>query len=44
MANLAFRRLGIAWGKNILNVVPGHVSTEVDARLTELESRAVATA
>ena len=34
VANLAFRRLGIAWGKNILNVVPGRVSTEVDARLS----------
>jgi len=34
VANLAFRRLGIAWGKNILAVVPGRVSTEVDARLS----------
>jgi transaldolase len=34
VANHAFRRLGIAWGKNILNVVPGRVSTEVDARLS----------
>jgi len=34
VADLAFRRLGIAWGKNILAVVPGRVSTEVDARLS----------
>ena len=34
VANLAFRRLGIAWGKNILAVVPGRVSTEVDARFS----------
>jgi transaldolase len=34
VANLAFRRLAIAWGKKILDVVPGRVSTEVDARLS----------
>jgi len=34
VANLAFRRLAIAWGKKILEVVPGRVSTEVDARLS----------
>ncbi len=34
VANLAFRRLSIAWGKRILDVVPGRVSTEVDARLS----------
>lgn len=34
VANLAFRRLAIAFGKKILNIVPGRVSTEVDARLS----------
>ncbi len=34
VANLAFKRLAIAWGKRILEVIPGRVSTEVDARLS----------
>lgn len=34
VANLAFQRLAITWGKKILEVVPGRVSTEVDARLS----------
>jgi transaldolase len=34
VANLAFHRLAIAFGKKILNIVPGRVSTEVDARLS----------
>jgi transaldolase len=34
VANLAFQRLAIAWGKRILDVLPGRVSTEVDARLS----------
>jgi transaldolase len=34
VANLAFQRLAIAFGKKILEVVPGRVSTEVDARLS----------
>ncbi len=34
IANLAFRRLAIAFGKKILAIVPGRVSTEVDARLS----------
>ena len=34
VANLAFKRLAIAFGKKILNIVPGRVSTEVDARLS----------
>ena len=33
VANLAFQRLAIAFGKKILEIVPGRVSTEVDARL-----------
>jgi transaldolase len=34
VANLAFQRLAIAFGKRILEIVPGRVSTEVDARLS----------
>ncbi len=34
VANLAFRRLAVAFGKKILEIVPGRVSTEVDARLS----------
>ncbi len=34
IANLAFQRLAIAFGKKILSIVPGRVSTEVDARLS----------
>jgi transaldolase len=34
VANLAFQRLAIAFGTKILAIVPGRVSTEVDARLS----------
>jgi transaldolase len=34
VANLAFERLAIAFGKRILKIVKGRVSTEVDARLS----------
>src|ERR1700761_2366944 len=34
IANLAFRHLAVAFGKKILEVIPGRVSTEVDARLS----------
>ncbi len=34
VANLAFQRLAIAFGRRILAIVPGRVSTEVDARLS----------
>ncbi len=34
VANLAFQRLAVAFGKKILTIVPGRVSTEVDARLS----------
>jgi transaldolase len=34
IANLAFRHLAVAFGRKILEVVPGRVSTEVDARLS----------
>jgi transaldolase len=34
VANLAFQRLAVAFGLKILAIVPGRVSTEVDARLS----------
>jgi transaldolase len=34
VATLAFKSLAVAFGKKILNIVPGRVSTEVDARLS----------
>jgi transaldolase len=34
VAKLGFQRLAIAFGKKILAIVPGRVSTEVDARLS----------
>lgn len=34
VANLAFKRLAVAFGKKILGIIPGRVSTEVDARLS----------
>jgi transaldolase len=34
VANLAFKHLAIEFGKRILEVIPGRVSTEVDARLS----------
>ncbi len=34
VANLAFERLAVAFGKRILEIVPGRVSTEVDARMS----------
>src|SRR5450432_3570235 len=34
VANLAFSRLAVAFGKRILKIVPKRVSTEVDARLS----------
>lgn len=32
--NLAFKRLAVAFGRKILEIIPGRVSTEVDARLS----------
>jgi transaldolase len=32
VANLAFKRLAVAFGLKILDIIPGRVSTEVDAR------------
>ncbi|MEO1124432.1 MAG: transaldolase [Cyanobacteria bacterium J06635_15] len=34
IANLAFNRLAVAFGLKILAIIPGRVSTEVDARLS----------
>ncbi len=34
VANEAFKRLAVAFGKKILAIIPGRVSTEVDARLS----------
>ncbi|WP_020159800.1 MULTISPECIES: transaldolase [Methylobacter] len=34
VANLAFERLAVSFGHKILEVIPGRVSTEVDARLS----------
>jgi transaldolase len=34
VAAAAFKTLAVAFGKKILEIVPGHVSTEVDARLS----------
>ena len=34
VAKLAFQHLAVAFGKKILEIVPGRVSTEVDARLS----------
>lgn len=34
VANLAFKHLAVEFGKRILQIIPGRVSTEVDARLS----------
>jgi transaldolase len=44
VANLAFQRLAIAFGKKILEIVPGRVSTEVDARLSYDTEKTIAMA
>ncbi len=44
MANLAFKRLAIAFGKKILEIIPGRVSTEVDARLSYDTEKTIAQA
>jgi transaldolase len=44
VANLAFRRLAIAFGQKILKIVPGRVSTEVDAHLSYDTERTIAQA
>src|SRR5436305_10486115 len=42
VASLAFERLAVAFGKRILKIVPGRVSTEVDARLSHNTDATVA--
>ncbi len=44
VANLAFKRLAVAFGKKILQIVPGRVSTEVDARLSYDTEKTIAMA
>ncbi|MBD0336599.1 MAG: transaldolase [Cyanobacteria bacterium Co-bin13] len=44
VANLAFKRLAVAFGLKILQIIPGRVSTEVDARLSYDTEATVATA
>ena len=44
IANLAFKRLAVAFGKKILHIVPGRVSTEVDARLSYDTEKTIAVA
>jgi len=44
VANLAFKRLAVAFGKKILAIVPGRVSTEVDARLSFHTQKTIAMA
>jgi transaldolase len=42
VANLAFKRLAVAFGKKILAIIPGRVSTEVDARLSYDTEKSIA--
>ncbi|MEM9908394.1 MAG: transaldolase [Cyanobacteria bacterium P01_D01_bin.44] len=44
VANLAFSRLAVAFGRKILEIIPGRVSTEVDARLSYDTERTLSTA
>lgn len=44
IANLAFTRLAVAFGHKILGIIPGRVSTEVDARLSYDTEATVTTA
>lgn len=44
IANLAFNRLAVSFGQKILDIVPGRVSTEVDARLSYDTEATIATA
>ena len=44
VANLAFKRLAVAFGKRILAIIPGRVSTEVDARLSYDSEKSIAMA
>ncbi|MGD1855157.1 MAG: transaldolase [Leptolyngbyaceae cyanobacterium] len=44
IVNLAFKRLAVAFGRKILAIIPGRVSTEVDARLSYDTEGTLATA
>jgi transaldolase len=44
VATLAFKSLAVAFGKKILGIVPGRVSTEVDARLSYDTGKTIAQA
>ncbi|MGB3312208.1 MAG: transaldolase [Nodosilinea sp.] len=44
IANLAFKNLAVAFGHKILGIIPGRVSTEVDARLSYDTEATVTTA
>jgi transaldolase len=44
VAALAFKELAVAFGLKILQIVPGRVSTEVDARLSYDTEKSIATA
>lgn len=44
IASLAFKRLAVAFGLKILEIIPGRVSTEVDARLSYNTDATIATA
>jgi transaldolase len=44
VAALAFKSLAVAFGRKILEIIPGRVSTEVDARLSYDIDKSIATA
>ena len=44
VAALAFKSLAVAFGRRILEIIPGRVSTEVDARLSFDTEKSIATA
>jgi transaldolase len=44
VAALAFKTLAVAFGRKILDIVPGRVSTEVDARISYDTEKSLATA
>jgi transaldolase len=44
VAAAAFKSLAVAFGRKILDIVPGRVSTEVDARLSYDTGKSIATA
>ena len=44
VAQLAFKSLAVAFGKKILEIIPGRVSTEVDARISYDTQKSIETA